>query len=104
MKKKYRNKWVAPYVFTTIGCAVCSSTVTACLVYGQVVVGVIGLIGAVTCAALMGNIAVYKAQEHAEIEYCKFIDRFIEEKEKEQNKPFNEFKGCEDERADNQGG
>lgn len=104
MKKKYRNKWVAPYIFAVAGGAVCSAAVAVSLVNGQVVIGVIGLIGAVTCAALMGDIAVYKAQEHARIEFCKFIDKIIDEKEKEQNKPFNEFKGCENERADNQGG
>ena len=104
MKKKYRNKWVAPYIFAVAGAAVCSAAVAVSLVNGQVVIGVIGLIGAVTCAALMGNIAVYKAQEHAEIEFCKFVDKIIDEKEKAQNEPFSELKGGNDESIDNQGG
>ena len=103
MKKKYRNKWVAPYISAVAGGAVCSSAVAVSLVNGQVVIGVIGLIGAVTCAALMGNIAVYKAQEHARIEFCKFVDKIIDEKEKAQNEPFSELKGEKNESIDKKG-
>lgn len=49
---------------------------------------------------------LYKAHFELREKYLLLLKEYSSmiEKTMEQNKPFNEFKGCEDERADNQGG